>query len=45
MNSEVINVVLPKELKEKLKEVAKKKNISQNALVRLAITEFIERNE
>lgn len=45
MNSEVINVVLPKELKDKLKEAAKKKNISQNALVRLAITEFIERGE
>lgn len=45
MNSEAINVVLTKELKEKIKELAKKKNISQNALVRLAISEYIERNE
>lgn len=45
MNDEVINVVLPKELKDKIKELAKKKNISQNALVRLAISEYIERNE
>ena len=45
MNSEAINIVLTKELKEKIKELAKKKNISQNALVRLAISEYIERNE
>lgn len=40
-----ISIVLSKELKEKIKELAKKKNISQNALVRLAISEYIERNE
>lgn len=45
MNSETISVVLSKELKEKIKELTKKKNISQNALVRLAISEYIERNE
>ena len=44
MNS-AISIVLSKELKEKIKELAKKKNISQNALVRLAISEYIERNE
>jgi len=40
-----INVVLSKELKEKIEEFAAKKHISQNALVRLAISEYIERNE
>lgn len=44
MNS-AISIVLSEELKEKIKELAKKKNISQNALVRLAISEYIERNE
>lgn len=45
MNSEQICIVLTEELKEKIKELANKKNISQNALVRLAISEYIERNE
>lgn len=45
MNSETISVVLPTELKEKIKELTKKKNISQNALIRLAVSEYIERNE
>jgi metal-responsive CopG/Arc/MetJ family transcriptional regulator len=44
MNTEAINVVLPKELKVKIKEMAIKKNISRNALIRLALTEFLERN-
>lgn len=45
MNSEVINVVLPKELKEKIKTLADAKNISLNALVRLALSEFLERDK
>lgn len=45
MNSEQINVVLTKELKEKIEEFAKKLNISRNALVRLALSEYIERNK
>lgn len=45
MNSETICVVVSKELKEKIKNCSKKKNISQNALVRLAISEYIERNK
>ena len=44
MNS-AISIVLSEGLKEKIKELAKKKNISQNALIRLAISEYIERNE
>ena len=45
MNSESINVVLTKELKTTIDNLAKKLNISRNALVRLALTEFIERSK
>ena len=45
MNNEIINVVLPKELKDKIKEFADKKSLSLNAVVRLAITDFLERIE
>ena len=45
MNNEKICIVLTEELKQKIKELANKKNISQNALIRLAISEYIERNE
>lgn len=45
MNEKQICFALSKELKEKIKELASKKNISQNALIRLAISEYIERNE
>ena len=45
MNKEQVCIVLSKDLKEKIKEFANKKNISQNALIRLAISEYIERNE
>ena len=43
-NDEALSVVLTAELKEKVKEMAKKKNISINSLVRLALTEYLERN-
>lgn len=42
---EQINIVLSEELKKAIQEISKKKNISQNALVRLAISEYIERNK
>ena len=45
MNKEQVCIVLTKELKNKIKELSNKKNISQNALIRLAISEYIERNE
>lgn len=45
MKNEQICITLSKELKEKIKEFANKKNISQNALIRLAISEYLERNE
>lgn len=41
-NDTVINVVLPLELKNKVQEKAKSKNISLNSLVRLVLTEYIE---
>lgn len=44
MNNELINVVLPKELKDKIKVLANKKSLSLNAVVRLALSDFIERN-
>ena len=42
---EQINIALSEELKVAIRQIAKKKNISQNALVRLAISEYIERNK
>lgn len=41
-NDSVINIVLPLELKKKVQEKAKTKNISLNSLVRLVLTEYIE---
>ncbi len=34
-----------KELRDKLKEYAEKKGISQNAVLKLALSEFFERNK
>ena len=45
MNSTTMSIVISKDLKKILEEVAAKKNISQNALVRLALSEYIERNK
>ena len=44
MNDEIIHTVLPKDLKDKIKELADKKSLSLNAVVRLALSEFLERN-
>lgn len=43
-NNAAINMVLPLELKNKVQEMAKSKNISLNSLVRLILTEYLERN-
>jgi len=43
-NDTAINIVLPLALKNKIQENAKSKNISLNALVRLILTEYLERN-
>lgn len=40
-----IYVVLSEELKEKVQKLAKRKNISQNALVRIALSEYLEKQE
>ena len=45
MNNKTICIPVSEELKNKIKEYAKKKNISQNDLVRLAISESLERNQ
>lgn len=43
-NDTVINIALPTELKNKAQEKAKSKNISLNSLVRLILTEYLEKN-
>lgn len=43
-NDTVMNIALPIELKNKVQEKAKSKNISLNSLVRLILTEYLERN-
>lgn len=43
-NDTVMNIALPIELKNKVQEKAKSKNISLNSLVRLILTEYLEKN-
>lgn len=38
-----ISIILTKELKKQIEDVAKRKNISRNALIRMALTEYLER--
>lgn len=38
-------ISMDKELKELIKQFSEKKHISQNAIIRLAIIEYIERNK
>lgn len=42
-NDTVINIAISRELKEKAQEEAKSKNISLNSLIRLLISEYLER--
>lgn len=42
MNGTTLNIRMPKELYEKLKAVADKKNISISALVRMICSEYFE---
>lgn len=42
-NDTVINIALPTELKNEIQEKAKLKNISLNSLIRLIITEYLEK--
>ena len=44
-NDEKINLVLSTELKTKIEEIAKKKNISKNSLIRMVLSEYVEKKE
>lgn len=44
MKNITICVYMSESLKKQLEELASKKNISQNSLIRLALIEYIERN-
>jgi predicted DNA-binding protein len=44
-NIKVLNMQMPKELYEQLKELAKKKNISLASLVKLIATEYLEKQQ
>ncbi len=43
MNDTPLNIMLPKELYENLKKEAKSKNISLAALVRMVLTEYLNK--
>lgn len=43
-NDAVINIALPLNLKNKIQQNAKSKNISLNSLIRLIVTEYLEGN-
>lgn len=43
--SEPVSILIPVELKNKLGELSNKKNISRNALIRLILTEYLEKQE
>ena len=42
MNDAALNIKLPKDLYNQLKEIAQKKNISLASLVRIICTEYID---
>lgn len=43
MNDTPLNIKIPSELYEKIKEKAKSKNISIASLVRMVLTEYLEK--
>jgi predicted transcriptional regulator len=45
MQDYTLNMKLPSELADKLKEVAKSKNISLSSLIRLTLTDFVNNNK
>lgn len=45
MNDVQVNLVMPKELYKKIKEVAKNKNISMAAFIRMVMSEYISSKE
>jgi predicted HicB family RNase H-like nuclease len=44
LNDKALNIKIPNELHKKLRDEAKKKNISLAALVRLICSEYFEKN-
>ncbi len=40
-----VNVYLPEDLEKRVEKVAKKKGLSKSALIRLAVSEWIESRE
>lgn len=42
-NDAVIHIALPLNLKNKIQEKAKSKNISLNSLIRIILTEYLDR--
>ncbi|MBQ8823776.1 MAG: hypothetical protein IJZ64_00920 [Ruminococcus sp.] len=45
MNDKALNIKIPSELYESLKEEAKRKNISLASLVRMICSEYFDKNE
>lgn len=43
MNDKALNIKLPKELYDNMKEIANKKNISLASLVRMVMTEYCDK--
>lgn len=41
----LINIGLPKNVKEEIEKIASKRNISRNAMIVFALSEFLERNK
>lgn len=44
MNDKALNIKIPESLHQSLTELARKKNISMAALVRIILTEYLEKN-
>ena len=45
MQDYTLNMKLPKELAEQLKDIAKSNNISLSSLIRLTLTDFVKNNK
>ena len=44
MNDKALNIKIPENLHQSLTELARRKNISMSALVRIILTEYLEKN-
>lgn len=45
MNNDILHIAIPEKLKNDIKELAIKRNVSLNALVRLILSEYLEKEE